>query len=454
MRLDNQRWKNHARRNDRLPGHIHLLALACASIVVTLAFALPAGNSDHGLANNKPAFGALTQVPLPLPSSSDTALSQGESTRTDAVGRWQTATVRSGDTVTEILSRLGVRSEDLYTLIRSSEQASGLKQVRPGEVFRIRKDLDGKLMELVHEPNKVRGLRLVRNADTFNAQEYSHEIEKRTAFSTGVIRSSLYQSALQAGLSDRLIMEMVEIFAWDIDFALEIRPGDRFAVIYLEDYRAGERVGNGEILAAEFTNRGTTYRAVRYENPNGVGAYYTPEGRQMKQSFLRTPVDFRRISSHFQPNRWHPILGKRRPHQGVDYAAATGTPVAASGDGTVVFVGRKGGYGNTIILKHYDHYTTLYGHLSRFHKGLRKGHHVKQGQIIGYVGKTGLATGPHLHYEFRIGGVHKDPVTVKLPGSPPMERRYLADFYAKTARVVAQLDIVSRNASQLAMNAR
>jgi murein DD-endopeptidase MepM/ murein hydrolase activator NlpD len=174
----------------------------------------------------------------------------------------------------------------------------------------------------------------------------------------------------------------------------------------------------------------------------------------MKQSFLRTPVDFRRISSHFQPNRWHPILGKRRPHQGVDYAAATGTPVAASGDGTVVFVGRKGGYGNTNILKHYDHYTTLYGHLSRFHKGLRKGHHVKQGQIIGYVGKTGLATGPHLHYEFRIGGVHKDPVTVKLPGSPPMERRYLADFYAKTARVVAQLDIVSRNASQLAMNAR
>ncbi|MDX1654764.1 MAG: peptidoglycan DD-metalloendopeptidase family protein, partial [Candidatus Competibacteraceae bacterium] len=266
------------------------------------------------------------------------------------------------------------------------------------------------------------------------------ETETRTALSSGIIRGSLYQTAIRAGLSDKLIMELAEIFGWDIDFALDIRPGDRFAIVYEEQYLDGDKVGDGHILAAEFTNRGKNYRAVRYTTPSGKVHYYTPEGKTMRQAFLRTPVDFRRISSHFQPKRWHPVLGVKRPHMGTDYAAPTGTPIKAAGDGVVAFIGRKGGYGNAIILQHGKRYSTLYGHMSGFAESLKRGSKVEQGQVIGYVGMTGLATGPHLHYEFRIDGRHVNPVTVELPGQMPMPEEYRADFRRQTAGAVNQLD--------------
>jgi murein DD-endopeptidase MepM/ murein hydrolase activator NlpD len=307
-------------------------------------------------------------------------------------------------------------------------------------------------LELVHQTDQIQGLRIIREGDIFKTSKFTQEIEKRTAFSTGIIRNSLYQSAAGAGMSDRLIIEFAEIFGWDIDFAHDIHPGDSFSVIFEEDYVAGEKLGDGDILAAEFTHRNKTYRAIRYTNPVGDTHYYTPEGRAMRQAFLRSPVDFRRISSHFRPQRWHPVLGIKRPHKGVDYAAPTGTPIKASGDGIVTFIGKKGGYGNTIILQHDQRYTTLYAHMSGFTKGLRKGGRVEQGDIIGYVGMTGLATGPHLHYEFRVDGVHMNPVTVELPGAPPLDKSYLADFRKKTTHLTAQLDIYSR--TRLAMNTR
>jgi murein DD-endopeptidase MepM/ murein hydrolase activator NlpD len=239
-------------------------------------------------------------------------------------------------------------------------------------------------------------------------------------------------------------MKMVEIFGWDVDFALDVRAGDRFTVIYEELFKNGEKVRDGNILASEFSNRGRSIRAVRYVNEQGRAEYFSPNGFSMRKAFLRTPVNFRRISSRFNRGRIHPVLQRMRAHRGVDYAAARGTPIRAAGDGRVVLSGRKGGYGKTVVLQHGGTYTTLYAHMSRFHARARKGKRVEQGEVIGYVGKTGLATGSHLHYEFRVRGVHKDPLRVKLPKALPIDRRYKKDFLQKTRPLVAQLDVLAR----------
>lgn len=436
----------------KLPMHLHLLALSCAAFFTIVILALPIDDRNNRIGDEKGVSGKDQQFTLPLPEPSETELSSNDQEDKLDFDHWRTAIVRPGDSLYLIFSRLGLKTEDLYTLISSTEEAKRLEQLHPGDIFKIRTDTEGDLLELVHQMDQIQGLRIIREGDIFKTSQFTQETEKRTAFSTGIITNSLYQSALEAGMSDRLIMEFAEIFGWDIDFAHDIHRGDSFSVIFEEDYVAGEKLGDGNILAAEFIHRGKTYRTIRYTNPLGNTHYYTPEGRAMRQAFLRSPVDFRRISSHFRPQRWHPVLGVKRPHKGVDYAAPTGTPIKASGDGIVAFIGKKGGYGNTIILQHDQRYTTLYAHMSGFTKGLRRGERVKQGDIIGYVGMTGLATGPHLHYEFRVDGVHMNPVTVKLPGAPPLDRNYLADFRKKTTHLIAQLDIYSR--TRLAMNTR
>ncbi|MCU7945715.1 MAG: peptidoglycan DD-metalloendopeptidase family protein, partial [Candidatus Thiodiazotropha sp. (ex Cardiolucina cf. quadrata)] len=246
------------------------------------------------------------------------------------------------------------------------------------------------------------------------------------------------------GLSERLIMQLADIFGWDIDFALEIRSGDRFTVIFQEDYLDGEKLRDGPILAAEFVNQGRTYRALRYTDDSGNSDYFTPKGRSMRKAFLRAPVDFRRISSKFTRERYHPVLGKKRPHRGVDYAAKTGTPIKSAGDGKIIHRGKKGGYGRTVIIQHGQTYTTLYAHLSRYNKKAKRGQKVKQGQVIGYVGKTGLATGPHLHYEFRVNGVHRNPLTVKLPAAEPIAKKYRAGFQMKIQPLLSKLELINR----------
>ena len=407
----------------------HALALSCAVITLILVFALP--STEQTESANIETSQQLTLPPL------------ASAQNTEEQNDWRTATVQPGDNLSIIFARLGLNSEDLYTLLSSSPEAKTLEQLQPGEIFKIRTNDQGALLELIHETDNTQSIRAIRKGDGFTLSQYTREIEKRTVFSAGVIKSSFYQSALDADLSDAVIIALVEIFGWDIDFALDIQPGDSFTVLYQEHHIDGKKQGDGPILAAEFTNRSKTHRAVRYQHPNGKVHYLTPEGRSLKQSFLRSPVDFRRISSHFQSSRWHPVLGRKRPHRGTDYAAATGTPIKAAGDGVVRFIGRKGGYGNTIILKHGNRHTTLYGHMSRFKKGLRRGQQVEQGQIIGYVGQTGLATGPHLHYEFRIKGKHVDPVTVALPKAI-LEPRYMADFRRQTDRLIAQLETYNR----------
>ena len=252
-------------------------------------------------------------------------------------------------------------------------------------------------------------------------------------------------------MEDSLVMELATIFGWDIDFALDIRTNDHFKVLYEEQFLQGEKLGNGPILAAEFTNQGTTFRAVRYVDDDGKGNYFTPDGKSMRKAFLRTPVELARISSHFNLRRKHPILNKIRAHKGTDYAAPRGTPIKATGDGRVVWVGTKGGYGRTVIIQHGQSYKTLYAHMNKYGRGIGSGKRVRQGQIIGYVGTSGLATGPHLHYEFHHNGVVRNPVSVRLPKAESIPKAELAAFKQQTQPIVAQLDDYSQR-MQIAQN--
>ncbi len=351
--------------------------------------------------------------------------------------------VANGDSLYGIFLEEGLAVSELIDLLRSGEDAQALKRLRPGQKLAIYVDSTQSVRHLVYHLDKVESLHFFRADGGFASERHQVEFERRLASTNGEIRDSFYLSAQRAGLSDRLIMEMAEIFGWDIDFALDIRAGDRFAVIYEELHQPDGIAGEGEILAARFVNRDRVIQALRYEDETGNAQYYSPEGLSMRKAFLRTPVDFTRISSRYGM-RQHPILSKLRHHDGVDYAAPRGTPVRATGDGRVALAGRKGGYGKTIILRHGTVYTTLYAHLSGFAKGVRKGVDVEQGQIIGYVGSTGLSTGPHLHYEFRVRDRHRNPLKVKLPDAPPIAEKYKADFLDQTAELVARLEHISQ----------
>jgi len=271
-----------------------------------------------------------------------------------------------------------------------------------------------------------------------NTQHFKRHGAKPITSAQGTIRSTLAAAGRSAGLSADVMEQLAQIFAWDIDFAADLHNGDRFTVVY----ERGDFESSDEIVAAEFVNEGRAHRAVRYIDQQGSIGYYTPEGHAMQKSFLSTPVDYARISSHFDLNRRHPILNRIRAHKGVDYAARTGTPIKATGNGEVTFLGRKGGYGQTVIIGHGEHYETLYAHLSNFKSGLQNGSHVRQGEVIGYVGQTGLATGPHLHYEFRVDGEHRNPLTVtaQLSRSMPSNSGSMTDFKVQTQRTLAQLN--------------
>ena len=355
-------------------------------------------------------------------------------------------TVNSGDSLYLIFKRLGLPQRDLALMTGLKPLAKKLARIAPRQEIDFYVDTESRLTRLVHRLDRLRSLHVFRDGDAFAFEEVVEPPEVAVATATGVIDSSLFEAGQLAGLSDSLIMQMAEIFGWDVDFALDIRAGDRFALVFEERFKDGEKIGEGPIVAAEFTNRGRQILAVRYVDPTGRAAYFSPDGRSMRKAFLRTPVNFTRISSRFSFSRRHPILHKMRAHRGVDYVAPTGTAVRASGDGRVVFAGRNGGYGRTVILRHGSVYTTLYAHLSRFSKGIRPGKRVEQGQTIGYVGSTGLATGPHLHYEFRVRGAHRDPLRVKLPQAAPLAEEYMDDFRHKAKPLLAKLDLTARTA--------
>lgn len=365
---------------------------------------------------------------------------------------WQEFTVKSGDSLSIIFQRAGLKDRDLYELLNEAPEAKELRRIVPGQTIAFQVGENGKLQQLNYVKDSLNSLNFARDHDGegFTAKKIERQPDIQIAFRQATINSSLFMAGKDAGMTGSLIMELANIFAWDIDFALDIRRGDQFKVMYEERYLDGKKIGNGAILAAEFVNQGKTFQSVRYTNAEGATHYYTPTGESMRKEFLRMPVDFARISSHFNLNRKHPILHTIRAHKGTDYAAARGTPIKASGDGKVIFAGVKGGYGNTVILQHGQAYQTLYAHMHNFGKGVKVGTRVRQGQIIGYVGTTGLSTGPHLHYEFYVNGVVRNPMTVELPKARSIAAAEKADFLAQTQAVVAQLEAF-KGSSRLAM---
>jgi murein DD-endopeptidase MepM/ murein hydrolase activator NlpD len=323
-------------------------------------------------------------------------------------------------------------------LARASAEVLPVDKLQAGQPVRLR-IRDNTLQALEYDLDANRFLRWERKEGRLTAELHTRPRIHQTRTAYGRIRSSLFAAGDRAGLSERLTMELAQIFGWDIDFAHELRQGDWFRVLYRVALRDGKRIADGPILAAQFYNHGEVHHAIRFTNASGEADYYTLEGRSVRKAFLRSPVKFSRITSGFSPNRDHPILGERRAHRGVDYAARTGTPVRATGDGRVRFRGQRGGFGRVVTLRHFNRFTTVYAHLSGFASGLREGETVEQGETIGYVGQSGLATGPHLHYEFRVRGRHRDPLHVDLPRAAALPQKFRDRFRERRHHLLAWL---------------
>lgn len=347
--------------------------------------------------------------------------------------------IKSGHSLSLIFRKHGFSQQDLYNVMQKGEAANVLRNLQPGRTLIIESNEQGQLYSLSYQISRLQSINVSRVNEDFTVETINKAVEKRVNFSEGLIQNSLFEAGIQAGLSDALVMEMAGIFGWDIDFALDIRRNDKFSILYEEEFVEGKKYQTGAILAAEFTNNGKSFKAIRFTDQSGHSSYYTPEGLSMRKTFLRSPVDFRRISSRFG-NRKHPLLNRMRLHKGVDYAANRGTPIQSSGDGKVIFKGLKGGYGRVVIVQHGSRYQTLYAHMNGFKRGIHVGQHIKQGQVIGFVGSSGQATGPHLHYEFRVNGVHRNPLTVQLPNSAPIKSAFKDDFTVHAERLLSQLN--------------
>jgi murein DD-endopeptidase MepM/ murein hydrolase activator NlpD len=334
-------------------------------------------------------------------------------------GFWREERVRRDDTFGSLLSRLGVDDPGAIAWLRATRAARGLYQLIPGRTMRSHTTAEGKLLALRYL-NGGTVIRVERGGESFSVTEQPVALERRVQMKSGEIRSSLFAATDAADLADAVAIQIAEIFSTDIDFHRDLRRGDRFTVVYETFYDQGEQLRTGRVLAAEFVNNGKVYQAVYFQHADGQGGYYTLEGKNIRKAFLRSPLEFSRITSGFTNARFHPVLREWRAHKGIDYGAPAGTRVKATGDGIVEIAGRQGGYGNLVVLRHQSQYTTWYGHLSGVAKGMRKGARIAQGDVIGYVGSTGLATGPHLHYEFRINNVHQNPLSVVMPSAPPI----------------------------------
>lgn len=380
-------------------------------------------------------------IDIPLEIESVSAQSQ-QTTRTDLNDKWQKESVNQGDNLSLIFKRIDLSPQMVHKVITLDENTKILKKLKPGEVIHYQLNNAKQLVSLKYTINLQNTLYVNRHSvgDTY---EYSSEIinksiEHRTAYISGIIEDSLYLSGKRAGLTDRLVINLANIFAWDLDFILDIRKNDSFSLLYEEKYLDGELIGNGNIIAAEFINRGQTYRAIRYTDSKNNTNYYSESGLSMRKAFLRAPVDFRYISDSFNPKRFHPVQKRIKPHRGIDYAAPVGTPIRASGDGKVIASGYNRFNGKYVFIQHGNNIVTKYLHLSK--RTVSRGKRVKQGQTIGKLGSTGMVTGPHLHYEFVVNGVHRNPRTVKLPKADPIRKSEKANFLKASEMLVAQLE--------------
>ena len=356
---------------------------------------------------------------------------------------WYKDYVRRDDTLQSILARLNIRNRDAIDYIRSHNIASEIaRSLIPGKQIEAETDSDGNLFKLAYQLSADQFITITYNESGYESEKATYQLEVRPILKSAEIKSSLFGATDDANIPDHIAIQIANIFESEINFHTDLRRGDRFNVIYEGNYKQGELLKTGDVLAAEFVNNGKIYRAVGFRDSNNQMQYFTPEGKSLHKSFLRSPLEFTRVSSGFNLARFHPVLQRIRAHKGVDMAAPTGTRIKASGDATVDFVGQKGGYGNVVVLKHSNGITTVYGHLSRFASGMRRGAKVAQGEIIGYVGMTGTATGPHLHYEFLLNGQHRDPMKVALPKANPIDARYKAQFDAVSNQMSAQLRLL------------
>jgi murein DD-endopeptidase MepM/ murein hydrolase activator NlpD len=362
-----------------------------------------------------------------------------------AIEDWRKVRVQPGQTLSDIFQAQGLGFADVQRTLDAGKDAGALRNLHPGDEFAFLLGGNGALQGLRFDRDAGHRVTLRFGQDAVTEAVQARALEQREHIAHGVITGSLFGAAARAGISEGMIVKLADVFKYDIDFIKDIRAGDSFTVIYDDVYRDGAYLHEGDFIAAEFFNQGKRYTAYRFKQADGSIAYYSEDGRPLRKSLLRTPVAFTRISSRFSMARKHPILGYTRAHKGVDYAAPKGTPIHAAGDGVIKFRGRAHGFGNFVIIRHNATYSTAYGHMSRFAKGEHVGDHVRQGEVIGYVGMTGLATGPHLHYEVRVDGKQRNPLTMTMPKPQPLAPKLLARFKQQMQPVLARLKTVDNN---------
>jgi murein DD-endopeptidase MepM/ murein hydrolase activator NlpD len=399
------------------------------------------GIAPQTVTQDIPISTVIEEISLPPTVEKNVGTTQSQLNETDY---WQADQVRRDDTLASLVQRLNISNTEAIDFLRYDNDAKAFSsQLRPGRSIQAQVTHDGELLKLEYEIDSNSILHIEHTASGYQAKTVALTFEPRKILKSAEIDSSLFAATDAANIPDSIAMQVADIFSSEIDFHSDLRKGDHFSVIYEANYNNGELAKTGQVLATEFTNNGKTYRALMYRSPGGKVDYYTPEGKSLHKSFLRSPLEFTRISSGFTLGRFHPILQRMRAHKGVDFAAPIGTRVKATSDGIVKFVGIKGGYGNVIVLQHQNGISTVYGHLSRFVAGLRMGMKVSQGEIIGFVGMTGLATGPHLHYEVALNGQQRDPMKIALPTASSIPAQYKTDFDVASPALIAQLNLLS-----------
>ncbi|MEP1740053.1 MAG: peptidoglycan DD-metalloendopeptidase family protein [Kangiellaceae bacterium] len=382
-------------------------------------------------------------IEIPLQLSAFTSAESDLSTL-NSEPNWRSEAVKKGDNLSKIFKRIGLSPQLLYKIVNLDENTAILTKLKPGEIIHYQLSNDKQLTALKYIIDLQNTLYINQlTADDESGKDYASNIvnktiETRTAYVSGQITDSLFMAGKKAGLTDTLVINLANIFAWDIDFILDIRKGDSFSLLYEEQYLDGEKIGDGNILAAEFINRSEVYRAIRYTDSNDNTSYYSDEGRSMRKAFLRAPVNFKYISDSFNPRRFHPVQKRIKPHRGIDYAAPVGTPIRAAGDGKVIESGYNRFNGKYVFIQHGNNIVTKYLHLSK--RLVSRGKRVKQGQTIGKLGRTGMVTGPHLHYEFVVNGVHRNPRTVKLPKAEPISKKEKPNFMVASRSLISQLE--------------
>lgn len=352
---------------------------------------------------------------------------------------WHTEHLQRGDTVADLMQRLNIKDAAASDYLRKSSETIAFRKLSVGNEVQAETNASGALVSLSYLGEQGEKTVIRKQGDSFSSKTVAAQFEKRLFVRTGVIKTSLYAATDAAGMPESAANQLTEIFSGDVDFHHDLKAGDRFTAVYETTYSNGALVKTGQIQAAEFINQGHAYRAVRFQADANHSDYYTPEGKSLKKAFLRSPIPFSRISSGFSMERYHPILKQWRAHKGVDFAAPMGTPAKATADGVVAFKGVESGYGNVVILNHPGNLSTVYGHLSRFPKGMHTGERIRQGDVVGFVGMTGMATGPHLHYEFRVNGLQHDPMSVALPNALPISGANKIAFKALSNKFIASL---------------